>query len=260
MTEHLCARRCAGRSDRHRGAGGPGILPERPSTPTAAKEIYGAAIAKTFLQGLSGLSLLGFQISEMVNRYGKDRGQGTLVALMAAEPQGLAVLGSGGRASLPQAPCAFSLPTVPAQAKQVSNKGWRGRGRDRGPAGSRARAAPGRRSALCVMGEQRLCPCGLGGLGTPANPIYGEKVGPTPAIMEFTEPEKNNILKMQREKGKVEGEGIKSLGSLFVSVFKERNVDFSGKYLEHFKRNGKCLKRQAEQCPRQPSAWLGWVH
>lgn len=37
--------------------------------------------------------------------------------------------------------------------------------------------------------------------------------------MEFTKPEENNILKMQREKGKVEGGGIKSLGSLFVSVF-----------------------------------------
>lgn len=66
-----------------------------------------------------------------------------------------------------------------------SNKGWRGH--DRGPAGGRARAAPGRRSAPCVCdGEQRLCACGRGGFApvatavwAPANPIDGEKVGLT---------------------------------------------------------------------------------
>lgn len=116
------------------------------------------------------------------------------------------------------------------------------------------------RLKICPREKRQLCPCGLRGLGTPANALYGEKAGLTPAIMELTEAEKNSILKMQRERGKVEGGGIKSLGNLFVSVFKEANVDFSGKYLEHFKRNGKCLKRQSEQCPRQPSTWLGWMH
>lgn len=111
-----------------------------------------------------------------------------------------------------------------------------------------------------MMGKKTLCPYGLGGLSVPANPIYGEKVGLIQAIMEFTKPEKNNVLKMQREKGKVEGGRLKSLGNLLLSVFKEANVDFSGKYLEHFKRNGKCLKRQSEQCPRQPSTWLGRMH
>lgn len=42
-----------------------------------------------------------------------------------------------------------------------------------------------------------------------------------------------------------------------MSVFKEADVDISGNYLDHFKRNGKCLKTQSEKCPRQPSTWLG---
>lgn len=51
--------------------------------------------------------------------------------------------------------------------------------------------------------------------------------------------------------------GLKSQRDLFVSVFKEASVGVPGNYLDHFKRNGKCLKTQSEKCPRQPSAWLG---
>lgn len=92
--------------------------------------------AKTFLQGLSRLSFLSFQVGDGVG--GRvDGGQGTLVALMTAESQGLALLGSGGRASPPQ----YARTALPAQAGHFSNKGWRGG--DCGPVGSRAGAAPG---------------------------------------------------------------------------------------------------------------------
>lgn len=157
-----------------------------------------------------------------------------------------------------QAPRAFSLPTLPCQLKPSTSVTRVGGGVTVTVVQQGAgQELPQAEDLPCVGWENRGFAPVASGLGTPANPIHGEKVGLTPAMMEFTKPEKNNILKMQREKGKVEGGGIKSLGSLFVSVYKEANVDFSGKYLEHFKRNGKCLKRQTEQCPRQPSTWLG---
>lgn len=61
---------------------------------------------------------------------------------------------------------------------------------------------------------------------------------------------------MRREGGS-KGRGIKSQGNLLVSVFKEANVDISGNYWEHFKRNGKRLKTWSEECRGQPSTWLG---
>lgn len=112
------------------------------------------------------------------------------------------------------------------------------------------------RGAECLpRGEQALGPCGLGGLGAPANPIYGGKVGLPAAIMELTKPETDTV---KNAKGKGEGRGRRNPepGDLSVSVFKEANVDFPGKYLEHFKRNGNCLKGRANGAPgsRQP----GW--
>lgn len=64
-------------------------------------------------------------------------------------------------------------------------------------------------------------------------------MGLTPVIIEFLKLEKNCI---KNAKGGRKGGGAKSQGDLLVSVFKEANVGISGNYLEHFKRNGKCLK------------------
>lgn len=50
--------------------------------------------------------------------------------------------------------------------------------------------------------KRRALPCvSVGLVGTPANPIYGEKVALTAEIIEFLKLKKNNTLKMQREEG-----------------------------------------------------------
>lgn len=59
---------------------------------------------------------------------------------------------------------------------------------------------------------------------------------------------------MKEREGKSRAKGI------FLSVFKEANVDISGNYLEHFKRNDKCLKTESEKRPRQLATWLGRRH
>lgn len=90
MTEHLCAKRCAGRSDpaqRSRGTWHPARQLQKRVRGSDSKDLPARTLqAQPF--GLSGVGGTG--------GYRQDRGQGTLVALMAAESQGLALLGSGG--------------------------------------------------------------------------------------------------------------------------------------------------------------------
>lgn len=74
---------------RHRGAGGPGILPD------SCERELGAATAETFLQGLSGSAFWAFECQG--RRVGVGRtGVRPPWWLVAAEPQGLALLGSEG--------------------------------------------------------------------------------------------------------------------------------------------------------------------
>lgn len=84
-------------------------------------------------------------------------------------------------------------------------------------------------------------------------------MGLTPAIMELTKTREGQCVKNAKGKGAGRGRRNPEPGDLSVSVFKEADVDFPGKYLEHFKRNGNGLKRQSERRPRQPSPWLGWM-
>lgn len=48
-------------------------------------------------------------------------------------------------------------------------------------------------------------------------------MGLTAAILELTKPEADTVLKMQREKEKVEGGGIQSLGT-FLGVFLKKQT------------------------------------
>ena len=83
-------------------------------------------------------------------------------------------------------------------------------------------------------------------------------MGLAPVIIEFLKVEKNSIKNAKG--GMKEREGKSRAKGIFLSVFKEANVGISGNYLEHFKRNDKCLKTESEKRPRQPATWLGRRH
>ena len=208
-----------GLSDPHGGARGPGILPELPSTLTAIERFRGRdgkhLPARTPWAGPFGHS----GVVGGVDEYGKDRDQGSVVALMAAVSQGLALLGSGGLVSPPQGPlcpqCAHTA--LLAQAGHFSNQGWEEQplvSKRPGPglfAGSRARAAP----------RLEIRPVASGFLGTPANPPHGDKSGLPPAIMEFRKPEKNSILKC-KGRGKNKGRGSQEPRESFCVFLKKQ--------------------------------------
>lgn len=162
----VCPALCWASVTQRGGAQGPGILPERAAINSdCCKRDLGAVTGKTFLQGPSGLGLLGLQVGGGVGGSGKDRGHGTVVAPMATVPQGLALPGSGGRVSPPQDPLC-------PQHKWEGQWQWcqKAPGLPASPAGSKAAAAhppaedlPGHGVPRGDVGKGGLCPCSMGG-------------------------------------------------------------------------------------------------
>lgn len=109
----------------------------------------------------------------------------------------------------------FAHIALPAEAGTSVTSGGRGMtvvvgGGEQGRSCPRLCCADGRKEGFASMAS---------GIWDTCKSHLWWKVGPIPAIMEFTKPEKNKALKMQREKEKVERGGIKSLGNLFCECF-----------------------------------------